>query len=105
MYVNVQYGIQSDSFVINTTLTCITQMIIWLCDNACIYALGVQGVNHYTLRLSISMQRPSRSQLTVHNDVHTLQLCLQFLYGIVEIQLACMRLIHIIKTLVCTIRV
>ena len=31
-------------FVINTTLTCITQMIIWLCENACIYALGVQRV-------------------------------------------------------------
>ena len=31
-------------FVINTTLTCITQMFIWLCENACIYALGVQRV-------------------------------------------------------------
>ena len=31
--------------VINPTLTCITQMIIWLCENACIYALGVQRVN------------------------------------------------------------
>ena len=31
-------------FVINTTLTCIMQMIIWLCENACIYALGVQRV-------------------------------------------------------------
>ena len=32
-------------FVINTTLVCITEMIIWLCENACIYALGVQRVN------------------------------------------------------------
>ena len=31
-------------FVINTTLTCIIRMIIWLCENACIYALGVQRV-------------------------------------------------------------
>ena len=25
-------------------MTCITQMILWLCENACIYALGVQRV-------------------------------------------------------------
>ena len=31
-------------FVINTTLTCITQMIISLCESACIYALGIQTV-------------------------------------------------------------
>ena len=33
-------------FVINTTLTCITQMIIWLCENVDIhlYALGIQRV-------------------------------------------------------------
>ena len=33
------------NMVINTTLTCITQMIIWLCENACIHALAVQIVN------------------------------------------------------------
>ena len=32
-------------FVISTTLTCILQMSIWLCENACIYALDVQRVN------------------------------------------------------------
>ena len=32
-------------FVINTTLTCITQMIIGLCENARIYAHDIQRVN------------------------------------------------------------
>ena len=73
-------------FVINTTLTCIPQMIIWLCESACIYALGIQRVNDgrkalpYIVEglwdLPVTSLVPCAVRLGYHNNMYIVVACI-----------------------------
>ena len=51
-------------FIINTTLACITQMIIWLCEIAYTYALGVQ-------RVKVTKENIELGEVALQSACHT----------------------------------